>query len=131
VGGWVPRGRWAEDGALPDRYPNLVETDSPDPAVRTEWNVRDSDATVVLSHGLLRGGSALTAVLARRLGKPLLHLDLEAVEIEAATARLVEWTEAHGIAVLNVAGPRASKDATIYAATRAVLMAALRFWLAP
>ena len=51
TGGWVPRGRWAEDGQVPDCYPNMKETDSADPALRTEHNVRDSDGTVVFSHG--------------------------------------------------------------------------------
>ena len=59
-GGWVPLGRQAEDGKIPDRYPNLRETDSPLPAVRTELNVRDSDATLIVSHGTLVGGTALT-----------------------------------------------------------------------
>ena len=119
----MPRGRWAEDGALPAHYPNLRETDSPDPAVRTEWNVRDSDATVVLSHGPLRSGSALTADFARRIGKPLLHLDLARTPLESAAAQLTAWTRTHRVAVLNVAGPRASGDAKIYAA---ILLAALR-----
>lgn len=47
--GWCPAGGWAEDltetpGLLTD-YPELRETPSPEPAQRTEWNVRDSDVT--------------------------------------------------------------------------------------
>src|SRR5712691_1641896 len=41
-GGWCPRGRRAEDGALDPRYP-LIETPLEDYWQRTEWNVRDSD----------------------------------------------------------------------------------------
>jgi hypothetical protein len=44
-GGWCPKGRKSEDGAIPDKY-NLVETKSGDYRVRTEQNVVDSDATV-------------------------------------------------------------------------------------
>ncbi len=55
VGGWVPHGRLAEDGRIPARYPGLVETDSPDGAERTRWNVRDSDATLIVSRGPLVG----------------------------------------------------------------------------
>jgi hypothetical protein len=44
AGGWAPKGRMAEDGPLPERY-RVTETPSGDPAQRTEWNVRDSDAT--------------------------------------------------------------------------------------
>lgn len=47
-GGWCPSGRLAEDGRIPSRY-QLRETPSPDYAQRTEWNVRDSDGTVIFS----------------------------------------------------------------------------------
>ena len=47
-GGWCPAGRLAEDGPIDARYP-LRETPSADPSQRTEWNVRDSDATLVLT----------------------------------------------------------------------------------
>ena len=60
IGGWVPRGRLAEDGLIPEDYLGLLEADSTDPAVRTALNVRDSDATLILSHGPLTGGSLLT-----------------------------------------------------------------------
>src|SRR5512135_124388 len=75
-GGWCPRGRRAEDGKVASGYP-LRETPSEDYAQRTEWNVRDSDATLVLTHGRPAGGTALTIAVARRLGKPLLVLDLD------------------------------------------------------
>ncbi len=125
TGGWVPAGRAAEDGAIPDRYPNLRQTDSPLPSVRTERNVRDSDATVIISHGALVGGSALTGSLARRLEKPLLHLDLDTMSELDASARLREWLSRKAPSVLNVAGARASEDAAIYAAVKRVLTAAL------
>ena len=51
-GGWCPQGGWAEDIIQPPGvmtvFPNLRETPSADPAQRTEWNVRDSDVTLVL-----------------------------------------------------------------------------------
>jgi hypothetical protein len=39
-GGWCPKGRRAEDGRIPDRYP-MEEASSPDYRVRTELNVFD------------------------------------------------------------------------------------------
>jgi membrane protease YdiL (CAAX protease family) len=126
VGGWVPRGRRAEDGRIPDRYPGLAETDSDDPAIRTVRNVRDSDATLVLSHGPLCGGSLLTLREARRAGRPALHLDLDVLSETSAAERLRAWLEELRIATLNVAGPRASEDPAIAASTAAVLRAALR-----
>ncbi|MEN8184356.1 MAG: putative molybdenum carrier protein [Myxococcota bacterium] len=126
VGGWVPDGRRAEDGAVPARYPGLRETGSPDYALRTEWNVRDSDATLVLSHGPPAGGSALTLHCARRLGRPCLHLDLDAAARVAAVEKLREWLSEVSPETLNVAGTRGSQDPRIHAAARSVLSSALR-----
>ena len=125
TGGWVPRGRWAEDGRVPGRYPNMKETESADPAARTERNVRDSDGTVVFSHGEVSGGTRWTVEVCGRLCKPLLRLDLSTRPVEAAADRLRGWTAAEGIEVLNVAGPRASEDAAIHGAVRTVLGIAL------
>ena len=104
-GGWCPRGRLAEDGRIPDRYP-LRETPLADYAQRTEWNVRDSDATLVLYRGRPRGGTALTVKLARRLGRPCLTVDLDAAPDPAAVR---SWLTGLGVAALNVAGPRESQ----------------------
>jgi len=121
IGGWVPRGRIAEDGVVPARYTGLRETDSADAAVRTCCNVRDSDATLIVSHGPLAGGSRLTADEALRLSKPLLHLDLTTMSLADAADRLREWLHAVDPEVLNVAGPRASEGAGIGAAVTALL----------
>ena len=125
VGGWVPKGRLAEDGPIPGHYPDLVETDSTDPAVRTAWNVRDSDATLIVSHGRLSGGSRLTLEEATRRGRPVLHLDLHELDAASATARLRAWLAGGNPRVLNVAGPRASHDPTIDAAVASLLQSAL------
>ena len=126
TGGWVPRDRWAEDGRVPDCYPNMKETASADPALRTEYNIHDSDGTVVFSHGDVSGGTKWTVDASGKLHKPMLHLDLATRSVAAAASRLREWTAAEGIEVLNVAGPRESEDADIHAAVRAVLVAAFR-----
>ena len=126
TGGWVPRGRWAEDGRVPDCYPNMTETESADPAQRTEYNVRDSDGTVVFSRDDVSGGTKWTMDVAGTLRKPMLHLDLTTQSVETAAGRLLEWTATERIEVLNVAGPRESEDPGIHAAVRAVLGVALR-----
>lgn len=111
-GGWCPKGRRAEDGPLPDRYP-LQETPWAGYPQRTEWNVRDSDATLVLTRGQADGGTVLTIELAERYGKPCLVLNFdEQPEVEAVRT----WIREHRIEVLNVAGPRASEGAGIYEA---------------
>ncbi|MBW2499626.1 MAG: putative molybdenum carrier protein [Deltaproteobacteria bacterium] len=124
-GGWVPLGRRAEDGAIPDRYPGLVETSSRSYARRTRLNVRDSDATLILGFGPLGGGSALTREIATELGRPLLVLDLEQLAPAEAERMLRDWLAEVAPRVLNVAGPRASGEPRIYDATRALLRSAL------
>ncbi|TVQ71113.1 MAG: hypothetical protein EA363_06580 [Balneolaceae bacterium] len=116
-GGWVPKGRLAEDGPIPAHYPNLAETPVSAVEMRTEWNIRDSDATLILSHGPLDGGSLYTRIKAEELGKHWRHIDLSKTGIEQASESVKRWlTEVHP-RILNVAGPRASKDPFIYEKT--------------
>lgn len=123
-GGWCPRGRRAEDGVIPARY-RLTETPSESYEQRTEWNVRDSDGTAILTlSAALTGGSRATAEFARTLGRPCLHLAREA-EGEAAAARLRRFVDEHRIRVLNVAGPRAAGEPGVGAFVRRTLEAAL------
>jgi hypothetical protein len=122
-GGWVPQGRWAEDGSLDSRY-QVDESASPEPAVRTERNVRAADATLIIAHGPLTGGSALTQDLALRYAKPLLVIDLDKIEESAAVDQVRNWLTQTQPAVLNVAGPRASTDLRIYDAVRRILQQA-------
>jgi len=121
-GGWCPRGRKAEDGPIDGAYP-LTETPSEDYAQRTEWNVRDSDGTLVLNRGRLRGGTAFTVTAAIRLRRPLLVLDLTG---GPAPDEALRWIEARGIAVLNVAGPRESQRRGIGAEARGFLACLFR-----
>ena len=74
-GGWVPKGRLAEDGPLPSKY-NLKEMRTKIYARRTEKNVVDSDGTLIVSHGRLTGGSEYTMDMAILHEKPWLHIDL-------------------------------------------------------
>ena len=120
-GGWVPRGRRAEDGSIPRRY-RLKETPTGRYADRTERNVQEGDGTLIVSRGALTGGSLLTQGLARKHRKPCLHVDLGGERDVLEAARTVRaWILDHRIQVLNVAGPRASNDPRIYDLTRALL----------
>jgi hypothetical protein len=119
-GGWCPRGRRAEDGPIAPAY-GLRETPSADYAQRTEWNVRDSDGTVIITLGSgLGGGSRLTAEVAAAIGRPCLHLSRERDGDEAG-AQLAAFLTTHGIRTLNVAGPRASSEPGIEAFVARVL----------
>ncbi len=113
-GGWVPRGRIDELGRIPERYPNLRETESADFSERTAANVRDSDGTLIISCGPLTGGSLYTREVADRLDRPCLHLDLDVLTVEKAVTAARGWLDQNAVGVLNVAGPRASKDPKIH-----------------
>lgn len=120
VRGWCPRGRLAEDGIIPSVYP-LQETTSTDYAVRTEWNVRDSDGTLILVYGPLEGGTKLTKDLAKRYNRPSLVLNALSFS-KNDTTRFWSWVREHNIRILNVAGPRESaKPGVIYSRAREVL----------
>ena len=120
-GGWCPRGRWAEDGPIDLVYP-LRETPSPRPIERTAWNLRDSDATLVLLDGRAEGGSLATLRLARLIGRPCLAVNL-ARPVSPRPAR--RWLIARRAARLNLAGPRESEAPGIYARAGAFLFGLL------
>jgi len=108
-GGWCPKGRLAEDGTIPWGY-TLNETPSSDYEQRTEWNVRDSDATVIFSIGAeLNGGSILTKEFTMQYGKPCIHISQQR-DGESGSEKLSAFLRDRQITCLNVAGPRTSEE---------------------
>lgn len=116
VGGWCPRGRRAEDGVISDTYP-LQETPSEAYVQRTSWNVRDSDATLIVAGGDPVGGTALTVEEARRQGRAVRVVSPERKQVGPVLA----WLAVEGIRTLNVAGPRETTEPGIYAKANAYL----------
>jgi hypothetical protein len=106
--GWCPRGRLAEDGVIPPLY-QLRETESAEYDERTEKNVADADATlIVVRNQELSGGTAFTKFCAEKNGRPLLLIcEWEGVPKSAAT--LSKFIERYKVHTLNVAGPRESQ----------------------
>lgn len=119
--GWCPAGRRAEDGRIPDHY-QLRETPDKDYLQRTEWNVRDSDATLIISPDQLKGGTAATHRFAVRHNKPCIIMDPNRVP---DTDRFRRWLQQHSVQTLNIAGPRESKQPGIYRQSREYLHALL------
>jgi hypothetical protein len=119
-GGWIPNGRLTENGRLDDKY-HLKEMKTANYNKRTEQNVIDSDGTLLISHGKLTGGSDYTRDMVLRHGRPWLHIDLTKTGSFPAAKQIRSWLAEHEIEVLNVAGPRASKDPAIYQATVDIL----------
>jgi hypothetical protein len=117
-GGWCPKGRLAEDGAIPARYA-LQEMKSKVYLNRTEQNVVDSDFTVIFTiKSALSGGSKRTMEYAHKHGRAAVHI-CEATP--AAAAYLADFVKRHGVKTLNVAGSRGSKEPTIGAFVTKVL----------
>jgi len=121
-GGWCPSDRRAEDGPIDARY-LLTPTPNVTYAQRTEWNVRDSDGTVVFTLALhATGGSRYTLQVAQDLGRPVLHVSRAA----AVSATLVrQFITARALRRLNIAGSRESVEPGIYAWVELLLEEAL------
>jgi len=117
-GGWCPAGRRAQDGPLAVRYP-LTETETADYAERTRRNVAEADATPMLCHGGLNGGTLMTVEVACTRAKSCLVIDLR------RPWQVQRWQEACAIRTLNVAGPRESSAPGIYALASDFLRRAL------
>lgn len=107
-GGWCPKGRIAEDGPIPPRYV-LAEMTDVGYEERTLRNVLDSDGTAILYNGILEGGTRLTKDYCDAHGRPCEAIDASRATPAVAAAAIAAFIGSHGIATLNVAGPRASK----------------------
>ena len=131
IGGWCPPGGMCESGVIPQEF-RLQETErerSPDApdiprSQRTEWNVRDSDATLVIrssgaSHPPSPGfgvasseaateeeqgdaGTNWAVQCAALYKRPLLVCDDDDPD---APKKIQEWLGQLSISTLNVAGP--------------------------
>ena len=131
TGGWCPPDRRNEAGEIPPQFrlqPAPEDRSELAPGVprslRTEWNVRDSDATLIVSlhaNPVTDPGTGFTKDCAARYGRPLLCVDPNE---PGAALRIAEWLRENGIGTLNVAGPKESASPGIQARTCALLTAA-------
>ena len=121
-GGWCPKGGWAEDFPTPPgllaKYPDLEETPLADPAQRTEWNVRDTDACLIVvdAGGFdVSAGTTLAQDLAHRYRKPVYVAKLGDVDVKHARLWLRVQRARHGDDLkLAIGGPRESEAPGIY-----------------
>lgn len=134
-GGWCPKGGWAED--LPDppglltKYPHLKETPDPHPLQRTEWNVRDGDANLILidTKGLsVSIGTQRAHKWAGQHGKPQLVLDVNDPDaaVNARTWLRAQKKRFGSHMVLSIGGPRESEAPGIYERAKQVLVELLK-----
>jgi len=102
-GGWCSKSRKTDDSLTDSRYA-LTETPGKGYLQRTEWNVRDSDATVIFTvDARLDGGSKRTADFVDLHGRPWLHM-----RPGVDPKYLAAFVDRHRVKVLNVAGKRPS-----------------------
>jgi len=114
--GWCPKGRLAEDGKIPQKYP-LKETITSDYPERTEKNILDSDGTLVLNmEGIMDQGTLYTIELSRIHKKPCLIIDI-CRDQKRQVSEIRVWLEKEKITTLNIAGARESNSPGIYKKT--------------
>lgn len=118
VGGYCPKGRKAEDGTLSEKYSFLIEMKTGSYADRTIENVRQADATLLITDEVrLSGGSRLTHIASTTINKPIYIMHPRSLNKD----KFVNWLDKNNVQVLNIAGPRESKRPGIYALTYAIL----------
>jgi hypothetical protein len=130
--GWCPKGGWAEDFLDPPgllaKYACLKETPTDSPDQRTEWNVRDSTATVVLvpDANYRSKGTQFTIECAKKYSKPctVIHYleDGAVAQLKNVISRLGEGK------TLNIAGPRESEHPGAYDLCLPLVVEALGLW---
>jgi hypothetical protein len=94
-------------GSAPEAGP---EADRPGGfAERTLANVKDSDGTIVIYFGELRGGSKFTVQCCVEQKRPHKLIDAAEVSAERAAESIADFVREEKVATLNVAGPRQSE----------------------
>lgn len=126
-GGWVPKGRTAEDGIVPHKYQKMKEH-SGGYRSRTRANVQDSDATLIIVFRFpLSKGTLLTQKTAERTGKPHLVVCLDDTDKSKCVRDwLHSFPRKGGSFILNVAGPRESKAPGIEYAAKEFLISVFK-----
>lgn len=130
IGGWCPENRQAEDGILDEKYP-LQALPQGGYDERTRQNVQDSDGTLILYFGYLYGGTETTLHYAIELHKPYLLLDMTELSHTGFKRKACEFIHIHDIALLNIAGPRASDEPDAYKSAYQALDALFQDLLTP
>lgn len=116
-GGCCPKGRLAEDGKIDEKYP-LTETASADPEERTKMNIDGSHGTLVIYSSEIDEGTVFTLQYAKTQMKPV-YIVKHGETLNKEEFRL--WVDINRIKILNVAGPRESRDEGVYAFAGKVL----------
>ncbi len=124
-GGWCPEGRTAEDGVIDARYP-VVELKGAKYRERTIQNIIDSDGTLVLYFEYLEGGTEQTVAHCIRRRRPYKLVDGAVLSARVGAQLAAGFVAKYQVGVLNVAGPRHSKEPRAKAYAHALITMLLR-----
>jgi hypothetical protein len=121
IKGWCPKGGWAEDyiiaPGLLTKYPQLTETPLKEVNQRTEWNVRDSDVTLIFGGLETSKGTKFTLDMCKKYNKSCLVIKDETPQ------KVYAWlTNFSNVKDINIAGPRESEVKEIYKKTHQYLV---------
>jgi len=121
-GGWIPK-ETNEPGEMDaDKY-HLVEMPTASRTETIKKNIRESDGTLMLSHGTLSSDVKNTTKTIQKYSTPLLHVDLNHTGSFSATSLINDWIIENDLTILHVTGPSEREDEKIYPATLDILQA--------
>jgi hypothetical protein len=121
-GGWIPKEGSRLGGMKADRY-NLTPMPTTDRTESFKKNIRESDGTLMLSHGTLSSDVKNTKNTIQRYSTPLLHVDLNSTNAFNAASLINDWLIDNDLNILHVTGPTENEDGKIYSATLDILQA--------
>ena len=112
-GGWIPKGRKAEDGRLPDKY-RLQEMPTASYQAAIEKNVLESDGTLIFIRGGPTEEIIYTLKMLQKHNGKMFSIDLNMPTSYDAASLILSWMKLQNMKNINVTGPRASEDTKIY-----------------
>jgi hypothetical protein len=121
-GGWIPKEGHGTVAPVADKY-NLIEMPTANQTEILKKNIRESDGTLILSHGTLSSKEENAANSTRRYSTPLLHVDLNSTGAFNAASLINDWIIENDLTILHVTGPSENEDEKIYPAALDILQA--------
>ena len=123
-GGFIPKGRHTEIGALPEKY-MLKEMPTDNYSECIKQNVIDSMGTLIISYGSLTGDLDYARKMALRYKRQMLSIDLNQMDVAKGAFLLNDWILLYRIDVLHVIGPDAEENPNVRNQTKHIIEGAL------
>ncbi len=123
-GGWIPKGRTAETGTVPETY-HLQEMATGNYSECIRKNVKDSKGTLIVYYDKLTGDLYQAERETLKLKHQLLGIDLKQNNAFQAASLVNDWVQLRKIDVLYVMGPSTVENPNIGNHTRLMIERAL------